>query len=417
MKRLLSVVLVLALVAYVGFKAAVWWYADRTLTEVRRGLADYGALERGQLGSGMAGELTLRGVRFQPFHLVRPVDAEFVRFRARSPLELVNGLRDTSSLPSWWELEFTGLALTLDSTLLRNWATDNGQAQPALFAPVCGPDMRQYLGAGDLMRMGIERLAGEALVYQRGPDLGVELATEGAGSIEVNWPGTRVGLVAGRPELWVRGERLHMTLRDSGLMRKITAYCARESGLEPSAWADMVTANLEAALVARGYEPSTQVRALYRQWLTEGGEISVELSPGEPLLGIPVREAGTAEADADELTLTYNNARVPDLYLTRSPPRVQAAPEQAMQPVVPGDTETAIAEWRDADADTAQRWLGRLVRVTLSSGREVEGRLDRVDDDRLEVARMLDGGEVTYPMTLRAIERLQIWHRGDSVTQ
>lgn len=417
MKRLLSVLLVLVLVAYAAFKAVVWWHADRTLTEVRRGLADYGALERGQLGSGVAGELTLRGVRFQPFRLVSPVDADFVRFRTRSPLELINGLRDTTALPPWWELELNGLSLELEATLLRNWATADDQAPRPLFAPVCGPDVRQYLGAGDLMRMGIETLAGEALVYQRGRELGLELTTAGTGSVEVSWPGTRLGLVAGRPELWVQGQRMQVTLRDSGLMRKITAYCSRESGLGAGAWADLVTANLEAALLARGFEPSSQVRALYRQWLTEGGEISVELRPAAALLGIPVREPGADEAMAAELTLTYNNARVPDLYLTRSPPRSPPVPEQAMQPVVAGDAATAVAEWRDADTDTARRWLGRLVRVTLGSGRVVEGRLDAVDNDRLEVARMLDGGEVSYPMALRAVERFQVWHRGTSVTQ
>ena len=72
-------------------------------------------------------------------------------------------------------------------------------------------------------------------------------------------------------------------------------------------------AALEKGLQARGLEASPQLLALYRQWLTEGGEVTMMLAPGSETFGLPVR---TDSENSASLRVSYNGATVPDVYLT-----------------------------------------------------------------------------------------------------
>jgi hypothetical protein len=415
MKRLLTTLVLLLLLAFAGFKAAVWWLTDQRMAEARSALEHQGVLSRGRIGSGLDGHLVLSDGYWQDFRLTQPLAFGRVVFDAGSPLALLRALLDPADLPLSWTLQAEGLGLVLDANLLRNWVTadgEDGQGRPALMVLPCAPDTRQQLGSGDLMRMGITGLAGEALIRQDADGVRAELNTAGVGSLELVWPGARLNVRQPSATLSSTANAMTVTLRDGGLMRRVTAYCARETGLEPQAWADRVTAALAAGLRARGVAASEPLRALYRQWLLEGGELTLSLWPSRPWWGIPVRaDAGEGAA----WPVSYNGRAVPGLYLTALPPSTSppeavvgsgSPPPEAGAPDREGWSEQPLA---DADA-----WLGYRIRVTLDTGKVVEGRLDAVDERELSVARRMAGGEVVYPILRRAVSRLEIGRPGRS---
>ena len=426
MKKLLSLIVILVLVAWGSYKGAVWWLADQTLNELRRSLSDHGALERGDITSAVGGELMLTGTRFQSFRLTQPLDIQRLTYRAGSPLALLASLYGQHDLPRSWRLDVAGWRLPLDAAMLRNWVTDTDEQAPQpLFAPVCGPDARQQLGSGDLIRMGITELAGDAQLRQTSGGLRLELFTRESGSLELTWDNARLRLDNDGVNLNPGPDSIEMILRDGGLMRRVTAYCARETGMSESDWADRVMEAFREGLASRGLEASPQLLALYRQWLTEGGELALTLDPSAGWQGLPVRQAeageGSEEGRAEEgdtttddasMTVTYNGSSVPDVYLSPVKPVTPEVPEQAMEPLVDPDLTAAVAGWQPVVLDEAEAWLGYTVRVTLSNGRTVEGRLTRVDEREVEVARPVDGGEVAYPMVRRLVERLEVWRRG-----
>lgn len=422
MKKLLSLIIILAVVAWGSYKGAVWWLADQTLNDLRRSLSDHGALERGDIESTIGGDLALNGTRFQSFQLTQSLDIDRLTYRAGSPLALLNSVYGDRRLPRSWRLDVAGWRLPLDSAMLRNWVIDTDEQEPRpLFAPVCGPDARQQLGSGDLIRMGITELTGDALLRQTSGDLRLEVFTRESGSVEVVWDNARLRLESDGANLNPPPESVEVVLRDGGLMRRVAAYCSRETGVTESAWADQVMTAFSEGLASRGLEASPQLLALYRQWLTEGGELSLTLNPDSGWQGLPVREMaaeqGSAETEApagdQTMSVSYNGSVVPDVYLSRMQPVTPDVPEQAMEPVVsPGDQPGPVAGWKLVVLDEAERWLGYTVRVTLNNGRTVEGRLTRVDEREVEVARPVDGGEMAYPMVRRAVDRLEIWRRG-----
>ncbi|NMT62447.1 LSm family protein [Marinobacter orientalis] len=416
MKRLLTFLVVLALIGYLSFKGAVWWLADQRLSEARKAVEDVGVIDRGDIRSGINGRLVLASGSYQDFRLTRPVEFGRLLFNAGSPISLLTALLDPADLPDHWSLQAEGLRLMLDTSMFRNWVTAGADTAPALFSPVCGPDHRQHLGSGDLLRLGVSGVSGEALVIQSSEGLYGELTTVNAGSVEVDWPGARLNPL----DLSSLGEStasaITVTLRDGGLMRRVAAYCSRESGVETGEWTSIVMDAFSEALRARGLSASDQLLALYRQWLTEGGELTLELDPSAPLWGVPVRDEG--EAVEASRTARYNRAEVPDVYLTRVEPELPERPDAMLEPVVTdnsggGDAEP-VAGWNSVDTDDAGSWIGQTVRVTLENGNVVEGRLASIDDSRMEIARLMDGGEVAYPIAIRLIATFEVWRRGQA---
>lgn len=169
MKRLLTTLILASLLCFAVFKAGVWWLADQRMAEAHQTLSESGVLDRGKIGSGVEGRLILSGAYWQDFELTQPLAIGRAEFEAGSPIALLKALMDPSDLPASWSLEVEGLALVLEATMFRNWVTADGardSEQAALFAFSCAPDPRQQLGSGDLLRMGITRLAGELILYQ-----------------------------------------------------------------------------------------------------------------------------------------------------------------------------------------------------------------------------------------------------------
>ncbi|MGC8120696.1 acetylornithine deacetylase [Marinobacter sp. VGCF2001] len=409
MKRLLSFLLITGIVAFAGFKAGVWWLTDQRLAEARAVLSDEGVLERGSIHSSVDGRVLLRESSWQDFRLTQPVELGVLELDPGSPLLLLTMLTDPGELPASWRLLAERASITLEPTMFRNWVTAAPEDARAPLATLsCAPDPRQQLGSGDLVRMGISDIRGDLVLEQTPDALRLELNTHETGSLELTWPDARLTLENVSEPASIGPGTLQLTLRDAGLMRRLSAYCARESGLEVRAWAERGVAALEAGLRSRGLKASPQLRALYRQWLIEGGELSLTLSPGADTLGVPVRT--TAETGSS-LRVFYNGATVPDVYLMEMPEVDPQPPAQALEPVVAPE-DPAIEQWYPESIDRANDWLGRRVRVTLSNDNQVDGRLAGVGEREVEIARTVAGGEVAYPILIRAITQFEVWRRG-----
>ncbi len=414
MKRLLSFLIITGIVLFAGYKAGVWWLADQRMAEARSALSDYGVLYRGNIGSTLEGRVTLKQAGWEDFRLARPLELGSAKFDAGSPISLLGFLLSPERLPASWRLTADQVRMQLDPSMFRNWVTADvapEAGQPPLLVLACGPDARQQLGSGDFLQMGIAELTGDLRLEQTPDAVLAEVNSGATGSLEVRWPGARVSLRTPQATLRSSAEPLTVTVRDAGLMRKLSAYCARETDLQPEQWASDAAQALVEGLGARGFQASDQLRALYRQWLLEGGELTFPLQPDSKTLGIPVREH--AYDDPASWRVSYNGAGVPDVYLSRIETSVPALPTEALEPVAPRE-DSGRRQWYSENLETANNWLGDRVRVTLDNGNQVEGRLDRVGERELEIARMVSSGEVAYPIRIRAIRTFEVWRRSSS---
>ncbi|PSF05203.1 acetylornithine deacetylase [Marinobacter fuscus] len=410
MKRLLSFLVITGLVAFAAYKASAWWLLDQRLAGARAGLSEYGVLNRGSIGSSLDGRIFLEQPNWQDFRLTQPVAFRLLEFDAGSPVTLLTTLLEPGRLPATWNLAAEGVSLELEPTMFRNWVTagPDETTRGPLVGLACAPDPRQQLGSGDLMRMGIAGIRGDFTLHQSPETLRLELNTRETGSLELVWPDARLRVNNPLSLSGISSRPVQLTLRDAGLMRRLSAYCARETGQDVSSWAGKAVAVLDRGLRERGWQASPQLLALYRQWLTEGGELSGSFRPASPTLGIPVHSSAGNAPGAD---LLYNGARVPDVYLTEIQPEAPEPLPRALTPVAPPE-DPGVEQWYAQSLETANDWLNRRVRVTLSNDNQVEGRLASVGERDLEIARTVAGGEVAYPILKRAITHFEVWRRG-----
>ena len=409
MKRLLLWLLILTTLCWAGYKGAVWWLVDQRLSEVRQALNNHGALVRGTLHSSVSGRVLIKKSEWQDFRLTQPLRVGVAELSAASPLSLLT-LLYTPAADIPWTLNLERLTLALDAIMFRNWVTAQGansDGQAALFALSCAPDLRQRMGSGDLLRMGIAQMTAEAQLRQSREGFYAELTTDDLGSIELNWPGAWVDWRAPQEEL--KRSPLQVTFRDGGLMRRIAGWCAGEAGLSPEQWASNSVAVLRQGLLAHGWEASSQLLALYHQWLLHGGELRVALKLSQPALGLPIHAAETDESERIGADVHYNNAQVPGVYLRKSTVpvdvRISSMGAALALPSRPAEG------WVSQPLTMVEHWLGQKVRVTLSNNNRVAGRLVRVTENEIEVARLVAGGEVAYPMQRKAVAGFEIWRR------
>lgn len=413
MKKLISTLVVLALVAFVAFKAAVWWFADQDLRQARTALEELGVMERGTIHSSLAGQLSLHQASYQDFRLTQPLQVTRLTVDAGSPLALVTALVDPRRLPATWEAKADGFRLGLDANMFRSWVASAENATPALFAPPCGPDVRQRLSSGELLRLGISNISGDAVLRQRVSGLHLEINTDNTGSLEVDWPGARLSLTEPQALLASTSSALTLTLRDGGILRTIAAFCSREMGLSVDEWSARAGGLFRQQLALTGYQPSEQLLALYRRWLSDGGELTLTLDPASATYGVPVR---TGDDEGASLAVQYNGAGVPEVFLQPLAEEVIETANDAVPPAGAAPQLSSAPGWRTRALAEAGQWRGHRVRVTLRNGRQVEGRLDVVSDSQLDVARPVDGGEVVYPLARSSVSGFEVWQRGSDTS-
>lgn len=421
MKKLFLSLIGFLLLGYLGFKGAAWYQVNAALEQAQEAVEGKGVLSWGGIGSSLAGQVSVYDLQYQHFSLTQPVQASRLTFSTSALPELLDALNG-GSLPGEWELDVENLRMDLATPLIRDWvAPQNSAVEAGLVNIPCGEGS---LGLAGLMQMGVTQVAMDLQLEQAAMlddtgGLGLDINAGKLGSLELRAPGLRLTSLGDEEGgLADYGGPITLSMRDGGFMRRVAAFCARESGLEVEDWSAQATKSFSDRLVVQGLSPSDQLRALYKVWLRDGGELKATLAAGDPLFGLPQRDVpgdvGPLDPGVGSFDVFYNGARVQDLfvrYLPRSEP-VQAIAGAAPAPAT--ETSDGLA-YRKADSNQAGRWLGKDVRIALSSGRVVEGRLSGITDQRLEVTRIVDGGEVAYPLAKSAITLFEVWRRpGDT---
>lgn len=418
MKKLFVFLLVIVIAGYAGFKGGAWYQTRQALIDTREQFGETGVLRWKGIGSAVTGQVSVSGLQWAPFALSNPITAERLTVRPGD----VTGLwpvMTAGQLPDQWAIHLSGVQLELRDDLLQDWiAPDHRQALVQWLQIPCGG---RVLSASDLRQLGIRQVDGDLTLRSSADRPGVELEVNAGslGSIDLYAPQARPetleDLLAGGT-LWTGP--IQVTLRDGGLMRKLSAWCANQGDQSKSAWTTGVLEALEKPLAALRLAPSDQLASLYRTFLRDGGELSTTLRADQPFWGIPVRAADQSEEGAS-LDARYNGNSVPGLYLSRTEPDMPTV----VAPVKPDPATTARETRSDGPAyrrvalEAYNDQLGRDVRIELDTGRVVEGRLSGVSEHALEVTRMMDGGEVAYPLDRDAVVRFAVWRSTPTDTE
>lgn len=423
--RKVVLALVLVLVVVGGYKAAVWYGTLNWLNTAQADIESAGVLSWDGIDSTLGGQVTVNNLRLQLFDLTLPIRVGSISLSRPTPWALLMTLFGSQEAPPRnWTLSVNNLDMALEPGLFKSWAVsgDSGDSSKA-FQPwgiyACGAS--HTLSVDQLIAMGIHQLHGSAsLIYQTDMQAGLirsKLSVNAGtlGSFDLNLvspPPDRWGALD-RLEAWPVPQSLQWVVRDGGFMRRLSAYCSRQADRTEQRWSQAAAQDWKAALAQHGIVPSQDLLRLYENWMENGGELTLSLQSQDDDTSYTSLLQGTPDQAIQALgvRLAYNGTPVSSLSVTLDRDKLaQSLAPPAPAPAVAAKPQALPPEpaYRDTPVAQAVGWVGRMVKVT-AAGKTLEGRLDRVDDNTLQVAQNVQGGVVEYPVAMDQVTTLQVW--------
>ncbi|MDX1587624.1 MAG: hypothetical protein R3296_01705 [Oleiphilaceae bacterium] len=413
MKKVLFVLSLIVLLLWGVWQLLAWTGAQRTMNKLAGEWSDQGDLRWEGLRPSPGGSVTVQGLRWYWFDITEPVTVESVELETPGPLALLRGLW-LGRWPGTASLRVRALEVQLKPNLFRPWALVRppqlmGQVPLALHA--CGN--RRVLSPTDLLHMGIDRIALDLSVTQSPGQLALSLDAGDLGRVQgqmaVQWQDWQQWLSPDKDLSLPRAGDL--MIHDSGFMRRLSNYCAAHEDKILEDWKALSQSRWRDAMAAAGMVPTDSLAEFYGDWLTEGGTLRVQWQQDPDVDLLQQQDVSAGDwLQAQGLVLHHNGQAVdrPAVALVRPD---EPEPVPAIQPRDP--SLEPVARFHVSELERAAAWIDRRVRVTLRSGRTLEGRLLSRDEETLHIHQIRDGGEVIQPLALDKIERFEVWRRDD----
>lgn len=413
----LATVLLLAAVAYYG---TLWYGARSAISKVGEAVSPWGNLHWDSARPAWDGSIIVEGLRWRWFDITRPVFAQRVTLEAPGltalPSWLLNG-----NQPRRWRMTIDNAQLTVEPDLFRPWAHSRRalslQRYPLYFHG-CGE--QAALTPADLLRMGLDRIAGDIELADRGSEAEehryrIEADAGRMGSFSLDWDADsfHVPILSGEHGVPSLPEQGRLMVRDAGLMRRLSSFCAAAEDEPVGEWVEKTSSHWAGAMADQGMVPTDATTALYGAWLRGGGELALAwaLDPDKP------PEDGLSSGEWQRRTgldVTYNDEELEDIGFSLEETRpARSGTDRA--PLVPVEESSPEPAFRESDTERAGAWIDRRVRVTLTSGRSVEGQLVAREGGALHIRRSLEGGTVVAPFKVANIDRFEVWRRADDM--
>lgn len=420
MKRTFGALVILLLLAVSAFYATLWYGARTTVLDMEDAVSPWGNLHWDAIRPTWDGNIKLQGVRWHWFDITRPVTVREVILETPGLLALPQWLLGGEQ-PSQWRLRVDDVELVVEPDLFRPWARSR-RALSLKHHPLhfhgCGE--QPALTPADLLRMGVDRITGDMTLKDRGSGASdyryhVELEAGRLGSLSLAWGSQNLQLpvVSGPGEIPAMPAKAKMVVRDAGLMRRLSSFCAAAEDEPVADWVNRASSHWADAMSDQGLAPTASTTALYRQWLHEGGELALgwTLDAGTwPQNGVSAAQWRAQTA----FRVIHNDQQLDSIGFSLSAP--SKPPEEVDRaPLVPVEEPAPEPAFRESDTQRAGAWIDRRVRLELVSGRRIEGQLVAREGSQLHIRRTLEGGSVVAPFRETDIARFEVWRRADDM--
>ena len=418
MKRVLLVLLVAAV-------AGVFFANYRITSEVEEGLeiskmqlSLFGQFDWSDVSVSPLGALSITDLRFAPHGTPEEYRIEEVRFETAHLFELyrIAFALDQRKIPEEMHVKVNGFEMDLDSSLFRSMEADAGSSTLVSKLITAGCGDRDYFGIDDYTDMGYGVWVADMNIGYRMSHSGTrmnldfDMASRGMARLVTDLAVDLDPTAALNAETIndARVSRVKVAITDTGLNERRNDFCAGEAG------------------VARGAYPEHHQEAWMQVWNQEG------LEPSETLVEAYQRfTSGKSDTlilaiepypslDANDHSMSMD----PTYLSGRLSPSVAVAGEEpetfSIASVEPTNSGAAVdtafepeEEARDPTDITGSlhEHINRDVRLLLTDGRRLDGRIKGIENGRLQFNRRLHGGTMVVPIPLTRIQQARLADR------
>ncbi|MFL1407422.1 hypothetical protein ACJO2E_18920 [Marinobacter sp. M1N3S26] len=415
MKRVLLVLLVAAVAGVFYANYRITSEVEEGLELSKRQLSLFGQLDWGDVSVSPMGALSITDLSFTPHGTPEEYRVEEVRFETAHLFELyrISFELDQREIPEEMHIKVNGFEVDLDSSLFRNMEAQAGPSTLVSRLMTAGCGDRSYFGIDDYMDMGYGVWVADMNIGYRMSHSGtrmnldfdvvsrgmVRLVTDMA--VDLN-PTAALNLNTASD---AKVSRVKVAITDTGLNERRHDFCAGEAGV---ARADYPGHHQQAWMQVwnrDGLEPSETLVDAYRRF--SNGQSDTLILAVEPYPSL----------DANDQSMSMD----PTYLSGRLSPSVAVAGEEpesfSVASVEPVDTAVAEESGQDQEVQASDplditgslhQHLNQDVRLTLTDGRRVDGRIKGIENGRLQFNRRLHGGTMVVPIPLARVERARL---------
>ena len=422
MKKNVLVILFLAVVLFIGSKAFIVLFSYQSAEKVKQGLSQEFAISYSWLSSELDGSIVLHDVSITPYRLKRTFYIERLSLNYGSYLNLLLNLPSLSAgehvgLQSISAPSIKGL---LEGRDLEEWiALEYGHdfsVPLGLYA--CGELTR--VGHSDLRKMGITEFESSLMINKRlnlGSNelmvsLDFDMGSLGKAELKTTWLATSIpSTLASWAFEKFQLSALSLTHVEQGYFRRLSNYCSVFTKFDRQRFSLSASELWQKNLNTIGLEPGHGLKQLYRDYLLQGGQLSLELSPLKPFT------LGDFDDLLDKNLMSYfgvstklNGKTVftSELHVNaqhfRPPPPAKLLESKMNKP-----SEVKKMGYYPILLSELEQSFEKKVRIKMLGGKFYEGLVVSLDEQKLGLSQDVAGGSVVYSLLRSEIESLDMW--------
>lgn len=209
-----------------------------------------------------------------------------------------------------------------------------------------------------------------------------------------------------------------LNVADVGFNLKRTKFCAKQEDIKESSYPDFFKAIVQLKMLGEKNSVLPELEESILAFFKPGVSVVLRLKPDEPLYLPEAFDQSFDLFEAKNLKLSINNQPVSTHYLPMLRGHsIEILVEENEQEALTEIKETVIkrtgvkqkARFRSVDFAELFSLQGKKIRLQTNVGKELEGVLLEVDEDKIIMRRRVEQGVVTYPIDKKNIATIKVF--------
>lgn len=404
----LIILVLIPAVAWGAAKAVIWYNVKDALDDARAALSPVATLEYSRILSPVFGPFGATGIRIQPHIVDQEITIGSALVHIDDLVEKYNFLRAAmrDTIPTRVNFSLNGARVPLGGDMAE-WF-ERAAAPPGSMAAASGVcETGSPFTAAGMKKIGYDELVGNVILDyaydRRGGGLVVYLKLEAQEMVEVTLegkvPATEVAFSVERINGVPSFSDLTVTMRDLSWSARYNAYCARETGVSESRFAEARLEETRQSFLAAGFQPSEELMRALEQFAAGTAPLSVSFNPREPLdvSKVSLSEDPKFLIDSLGIEVAVDGKPLSNLGTVREQPQ-----EEVKQAKIVDETYklTPIAE--------LPQYITSRIEIYTTDGKVHEGYLDSIDTGRIVLTQHLVGGSATFDVARSEVDRILV---------
>jgi hypothetical protein len=204
---------------------------------------------------------------------------------------------------------------------------------------------------------------------------------------------------------------LTMTLNDRSLVERLNGFCAEKETMSVPVYIDQQIEYLQRALQVQGIMLSSELTSLYREFMTQGGQIKMMATPQHALpLGEIAKQSLEDTLDLLNLAITVNDLPVTDLSLEFQEPETfsYSKKEVTSDTIRSHKQQDNPPQYLSIPYEELSDHLGSMAIIYTVNGSEHKGKLEVIDQNAIKLVRQMRGGSVAFTINIYEIEKVLV---------